>query len=93
VSQTAINGSGRVLQCRGFFVAEGKGPLFQLRAVLSLIALAAAAATCVFPSFIFCLINLTCASRTIGSPEPPNPAEALCFDLRTRSQDGRDRQK
>ena len=65
VATPSPNGSGRVRQSRGCFVADGTGPVSHSRAVRRLIPLAAAAAAWVLPSIRFCLMSRTCASVTI----------------------------
>jgi hypothetical protein len=62
----ASEGLGR--QGRGCFVSLGSAPFLQAYAVRSLMPAAAAAAAVVFPSAIFYLRSLTCASVTIRAP-------------------------
>jgi hypothetical protein len=66
--QTPASGSSRVRHVRGFFLSDGIGPAWYLRAVLSDMPAAAAAASWVFHCFNFRLNNLTCLSVTIRSP-------------------------
>ena len=87
VAQVGANGSGRVRHGRGVFVLLGSAPCFQVYALLSLIPSAAAADVIVFPSAIFFLSNLTCASVTIGAPAPEPPG-ASGRQPRTRRQYG-----
>ena len=68
-SHTSSKGSLRVRHVRPSLVSLGNGPSCQLRADLSLIPATAAAVTCVDPSDIFFLSNLTCSSVTIWAPQ------------------------
>ncbi len=75
---TSTNGSGRVRHVRGSFVADGSGPRCHLRAVLSLIDAAAAAASIVLFSIRFFLSKRTCVSLTIrGLQEPRHTGPGL----------------
>lgn len=55
---------------------SAEGPAFQVCPLRSLIPAAAAATGIVFPSAIFFLKSLTCASVTIGAPRAPGPARS-----------------
>jgi hypothetical protein len=66
VAHTSANGSGRVSHVRGTFVSEGSGPRCHVRAVLSLIPAADAAASNVLFSIRFFLSKRTCLSCACG---------------------------
>ena len=66
MDHTVANGSGRVRQSRGCFVADGTGPPSHSRAVRILMPADAAAAAWVLPSIRFCLKSRTCASLTMS---------------------------
>ena len=84
VDHTSTNGSGRVRYARGAFVFEGSGPRCHLRAVLSHIPAATAAASNVFFCIRFFLSKRTCLSLTIrGSASPGTRPE---LQLRTVAQ-------
>jgi hypothetical protein len=84
VDHTSTNGSARVRHARDSFVSEGSGPRCHLRAVLSLIPAADAAASNVFFSIRFFLSKRTCLSLTIrGSTSPGTRPE---LQLRTVAQ-------
>ncbi len=70
---------------RGCFVSEGNEPRCHVRAVLSLIPAAAAAASKVLPSIRFFLIKRTCLSLTIRGSRSPGTRPELA-QLRTVAQ-------
>src|SRR6185437_4168744 len=90
VDHTFTHGSGRVLHARGSFVADGSGPRCHLRAVLSLIPEADAAAPIVLRSIRFFLSKRTCLSLTIrGSTSPGTRPELSAPHRRTGRPHGR----
>ena len=90
VDHTSTNGSGRVRHVRGSFVADGSGPRCHLRAVLSLIPAADAAASIVLSSIRFFLSKRTCLSLTIrGSRSPDTRPELSAPHRRTGRPHGR----
>jgi hypothetical protein len=85
VDHTSTNGSGRVRHVRGSFVSEGNGPRCHVRAVLSLIPAAAAAASNVAFFIRFFLSKRTCLSLTIRGSRSPGTRPELA-QLRTVAQ-------
>ena len=73
---TPANGSGRVRHRAAPSSRSAARPAFQVCPLRSLIPAAAAADAIVFPSAIFFLKSLTCASVTIGAPRAPGPARS-----------------
>ena len=94
-AHTSTNGSGRVRQSLGVFVADGSGPCCHFLAVLSLIPAAVAAASNVLSFIRFFLSKRTCLSVTIRGSRAPAPGRSLLSSAPSHRPSARrsDRQK